>query len=98
MTEPDLTADSFAPHEGTTFTLLAGEGTAPLVLAEVVRGTAPDGGMRAPFSLWFTSPPDVSLAQGTYPLGHDALGRLDLFLVPRQPAPGGPPRYEAMFN
>ena len=101
VTEADLTADSFAPHEGTTFTLLTEDGTAPLVLTEVVRelGVAQAApAAREPFSLWFTSPTDVALPQGTYAMDHEGLGRLDLFLVPRQPAPGGPPRYEAMFS
>lgn len=94
----DLTADTFAPHEGTTFTLLAQDGTAPFVLDAVERGDAPAGAARAPFSLWFTSPPEIAVPQGTYALEHDALGRLDIFLVPRAPEPGGPPRYEAVFS
>jgi hypothetical protein len=94
----DLTADTFAQHEGTTFTLLADEGTAPLVLASVERGAPTEGAPREPFSLWFTSPPEVSLPQGTYALEHEALGRLDVFLCPREPERGGPPRYEAIFN
>jgi hypothetical protein len=93
----ELSADSFSPHEGTSFTVLAEDGTAPLTLVAVERA-APAGGPREPFSLWFTSPPTVSLPQGTYALEHDAMGRLDLFLVPRAPAADGVPRYEATFN
>jgi hypothetical protein len=37
---------------------------------------------RQPFSLVFRAHTRLRLPQGTYPLTHDKLGRLDIFLVP----------------
>lgn len=93
----DLSADTFEPHDGSTFTAPAENG-AELTLVSVERGLAQEGMPRDPFSLWFTSAPDVSLPQGTYTLEHGTLGTLELFIVPRSPKADGLPRYEAVFN
>jgi hypothetical protein len=96
----DLHADTFAPHEGTTFTLSRdGGGPIPLVLARVEPGPdQPHAPRQDPFSLWFTGPPDDAVDQGVYRLDHDTLGGLDVFLVPRKPETDGLSRYEAVFN
>ena len=48
------------------------------------------------FSLCFVGPPGFELGQGTHALDHDALGTLELFLVPLEPSADGP-RYECIF-
>jgi hypothetical protein len=48
------------------------------------------------FSLFFTAPPNVRLAQGTFLLEHEQMGELALFIVPVSGHDGV--RYEAVFN
>jgi hypothetical protein len=55
------------------------------------------GALRAPFSLVFRGPLEPLLPQGIHRLEHDALGELDLFLVPIGPDEAGT-RYEAVFG
>ena len=52
---------------------------------------------RAPFSLVFRAPRDVSLEQRIHRLEHGELGVLELFLVPIGPDAVGL-RYEAIFG
>ena len=61
-----------------------------LVEAEPIRGS------ENAFSLIFQGPPDVPLAQHTYGLEHDDLGRLPIFLVPVSQQQDGF-LYEAVF-
>jgi hypothetical protein len=54
---------------------------------------------RKPFSLLFAGPHDSILPQGTYRFFHEALGHLDLFIVPL--GPGRDRRsmtYQAVFG
>lgn len=93
------TAAAFAPHQGSTFSLRGPDGDVPLVLAAVVEEQEqPNAPRTNPFSLVFTAPPGYGFTQGMYALGHDELGELELFLVPRHPLPDGLPRLEAVFN
>jgi hypothetical protein len=97
----DLHAATFVPYEGTTFAVVHPDGgdPVPLTLAAVVAAAEQANAPRVdPFSLWFTGPPEVGLAQGLWTLDHDVLGRLAVFLVPRKPEADGLPRYEAVFN
>lgn len=89
-----LTADTFRPHVGTTFSVeVVGDEPLLLTLAEVrLHG----GGHRLraePFTLVFTGPHDRLAPQATLALLHDALGELVVFLVPVELG-----RYEAVFN
>jgi hypothetical protein len=66
-----------------------------LVVAEVLK---PQPGLpRPPFALVFRGPMQPILPQRIYPLHHQALGALDIFLVPIGPDEVGQ-RYEAVFN
>lgn len=100
MSEPRwLTHALFRPLVGESFDLPDAAGA--LVLSDAQEhdragGPGPDGQARRQFSLLFTGPLDRALAQGTYPLHHDALGEVELFLVPLGPA-GNTMRYEAAF-
>lgn len=96
----DFHATTFAPHQGSTFTVtFDGTDPVPLTLVEVAELAVHEGQPRPdPFSLVFTGPAGVAFRQGVYPLEHDKLGRLDVFLVPVQPEADGLPRLEAVFN
>jgi hypothetical protein len=94
-----LTADDFTPHSGSRFVVAAEPETGiaepiPLELAAV---TAFGGRPRGAFSLVFRGPAGLYLPQRIYHLEHDALGPLDIFLVPIQPTPDGS-FFEAVFN
>jgi len=91
-----LTADSFEPHRGESFTLVAGSTELALTLAAVQRlGNAVRAG--GAFSLQFSGPAGPIVPQATYPLRHAALGTLELFLVPLKPEKGLS-RYEVIFT
>lgn len=83
--------------------MMAQEGTAPLGL-ELIEATestepggrGPAGQERRQFSLVFRGPFEPMLPQLIYPLTHDELGSLDLFLVPIGPDQVGM-RYQAAF-
>ena len=79
-----LTYESFGPHVNSTFTLALGEATVELTLTEATRQVVRPfpGMMREPFSLIFRSTSQVVLPQRTYPFRHDALGKLEIFIVP----------------
>jgi hypothetical protein len=96
----DLTRESFAPHAGSEFRL-AVEGRAPVTLTLIeatALGPARGGASaRAPFSLVFRGPRAPALPQRIHRLEHDALGALEIFIVPIGPDEHGL-RYEAIFT
>jgi hypothetical protein len=90
----------FAAHLGTTFRLRFPDGAAlDLVLQEASPHPhlPPPPGRRRGFSLVFRSSSQGHLPQGIYRLDHEAMGAMDLFLVPIGPREGGM-CYEAVFN
>jgi hypothetical protein len=90
----------FARHLGTPFRLLLPDGAAlVMVLLEASPHPhlPPPPGRRRGFSLVFRSPSPGHLPQGTYRLDHDAMGPMEMFLVPIGPREGGM-CYEAVFN
>jgi hypothetical protein len=95
----ELTHDTFAKELGSRFQLDWGA-AAPLVL-ELVEATAANpssvGSRRTPFSLLFRGPRQPALPQKIYPLEHERLGRLEIFIVPLGPE-GDRMRYEAVFT
>lgn len=96
-----LTAGSFTPHVGTTFRLDTPAGGLDLTLVSAIPvGEARRGGKvrERAFSVLFLGPSAAPiLPQATYSLEHEALGRLEIFLVPigRE---GDRIQYEAVFN
>jgi len=94
----NLTADDFAPHSGSRYLLRFADAAEPIAL-ELVEVNAAARGPRPgrPFSLVFRGPRNALLPQSIYRLEHDAMGALDLFLVPVGPDPQGM-CYEAVFN
>ena len=97
-----LTVDDFRTAVGQAFTLDAGEeGKLDLTLTEVralTAESAPDADVRAPFALDFRGPADPTLLQGTYRLHNEALGPLDIFIVPVARDEDGGTDYEAIFT
>lgn len=76
----DLTASSFADHEGSTFTVHLDDDTVELELDHVTEHDHPD---QESFSVLFRGPKSDSLQQhGMYRVVHDELGEYELFLGP----------------
>ena len=94
-----LTFEAFASHLNTTFALKLGESTIDLTLTGAAKQPFKPfrGQMREPFSLYFRSGSQVVLPQRIYPMAHDAMGRLEVFIVPVAREPEGIV-YEAVFN
>jgi hypothetical protein len=94
------TAETFRPHIGTDFHIANPSADGGVIrLTDVqVTGVQPHAPRTEPFSLVFLGPGDPRLDQGMYELRHDALGPLELFLVPIGYEAGGGLRYEAVFN
>lgn len=95
-----LTKEYFEEHRNTPFRIRLANGQAlELVLADIdLYGPNPASAPRPePFSLIFIGPPDRVLPQRIYPLEHDQLGTLEIFIVPIGPDHRGM-RYEAAFN
>ena len=97
-----LTATSFAPAVGETFTLDADGRPLELELIES-RLHDPDApaedpsGRRAPFSLLFRGPMEPILPQRIYHLEHVSVGAIDIFIVPVAHDDSGT-IYEAVFG
>jgi hypothetical protein len=100
-TPAGLRCEHFTPLLEQAFTLHLPDGKSlqlRLVEATSARHTPPSG-MRLPFSLLFRCPELPAgqyILQGSYPIEHPALGRLDLFMTPIQPDQAGM-RYECIF-
>jgi hypothetical protein len=98
-----LTVDDFRAVVGQAFVIHAADGgRVELELNEarlIEPGSAPadDDGHRAPFALDLRGPTDPLLPQATYRLRNDALGELDLFIVPVARTDAGTD-YEAIFT
>lgn len=85
----ELTLERFEPHVGDAFALTAtvaetGEQVElAFVLEEAVEvAGAGEEGARQPFALRFRVPVATVLPQQVFPLRHEQLGTLEIFLVP----------------
>jgi hypothetical protein len=98
---PDLLRSSdFSPCLRTHFyAQQEGGEPIPLELSAVTElGESSVHGGRRPFALLLLGPVSRHyLPQGTYPMRHEAMGGLDLFIVPIGPETGRM-RYEVVFN
>jgi hypothetical protein len=94
-----LTFESFSPHLNSIFALALGESTLELTLTQAAKQPVRPfpGMMREPFSLFFRSSTPVVLPQRQYAFKHEAMGRLDMFIVPIGRDPQGIV-YQAVFN
>lgn len=95
-----LTADTFEPHRGSTFTadLPEDHDPLPLELVEISALAIEGSGGRQQFCLLFRGPAAPILEQQTWNLHHDDLGELPLFLVPVGPGKDEGMQYEAVFT
>ena len=80
MAEPLPNRDAFAPLVDTTFRLITSTGDHLMRLVSLEDGRPSDSYEQ--FSLFFLAPPAAPIEQGVYGIEHEAIGRLDLFLVP----------------
>ncbi|HYP25938.1 MAG TPA: hypothetical protein VE262_04390 [Blastocatellia bacterium] len=86
----------FAPHLNTKFVMHLGESeTRELELTDARQITLTDE--QDEFALLFLGPDDSPPAQGIYKLSHEAMGSLEIFLVPIRKDQNGV-TYEAVFN
>lgn len=97
-----LTHSTFKELLNTRFVLRTGQDDlVELFLIETEKLTDHAAGKmaarREPFSLIFRGAKGVALPQRTHSVEHEALGVMDIFLVPIAPDATGP-RYEAVFN
>ena len=93
-----LTVEHFAPHVNTTFHASYDGMQVPfeLVEARALEQRTPQG-MRAPFSLLFRNTAPIVFPQQIYPMRHDKLGEIGIFIVPIAQERGGF-LYQAIFN
>lgn len=94
-----LTRESFAPHVGSTFEIkVSDKENLELELVETsAMGEAPKKGRQA-FSCVFRGPRAL-LPQQIYPLKHEEMGEMQLFLVPvAHDEEKGETLYEAVFT
>ena len=89
----ELTIADFAALRGQRFRIAADAATTFDATLVEVSEIAREPGGRAPFSLVFQGGPDPPLPQRIYRVEHDAIGALEIFLVPI-----GADRYEAVFT
>ncbi len=93
-----LTSADFASYLHQTFRIrLEGLESMETELIEVTELGEVAPGRRRAFSLVFRGPRQMVLPQRIYPVEHEVMGTLDLFLVPIGPDQIGM-RYEAIFT
>ncbi len=92
-----LTPAHFHPLVGHTFTLQLDATVLPLTLTTVEEKDATANPLRAPFILHLLGPQKPLLPQRIYPLHHEQLGTLELFMVPVGQQAAGI-EYEVVFG
>lgn len=97
----NMTEEDFRANLNTKFRVLVDNAPKPIELELVeVRGYEPrpneQAGMER-FALYFYGPADIFMPQYNYPLEHERMGRLNIFVVPVGRDERGY-RYEAVFN
>ena len=94
-----LTADTFAPHQGTSFRVQGGHHV--LLLNEIDRlGSPPSQEDPAfePFILIFSAPSGDVLAEGMHTITGEDGTAYDLYLIPIHTQAPGRQDYQAVFN
>jgi hypothetical protein len=82
MTLDQMTDDTFRPLREQVFHVTASSGQRMDVSLIEVNSATHQGAGRQQFSLIFRGPGDPVWPQGIYCVENDALGKLDIFLVP----------------
>ena len=99
MTAPFPVSETFAGHEREAFTVTGPSPAPPLTMAltsVTTWGPPPAAGDRQPFTIHFSGPLEPVLAQSICHVEHEAIGAIDMFMVPIGPDQAGM-RYEAIF-
>jgi hypothetical protein len=91
-----LTRNDFAACVGSSFRLCPDHADGFDLLVEQVSALKAIEGQES-FSIYFRGPGDRLVQQATYPMAHERLGRLEIFIVPISQDNNGI-RYEALFN
>lgn len=94
MTTRELKPGDFEPHVGADFRV---EGSGLALRLEAVRRLGAALREGGGFALTFLGPAAPLLQQAIYPLAHESLGTLDIFIVPVARDAEGL-RYEAIFT
>ena len=97
MNLDELEAARFVPLRGDTFRIVPQDAAPFDVELIAVREAAERGPVRMQFALEFRGGPEPPLPQRIYRVEHEALGALEIFLVPIGPDDVGH-RYEAVFT
>lgn len=101
MSLATVTVEDFERYAGSDFTFRVevpeGAQAPALKLVSVRRVGAAVDGRRQPFSLVFEEDRATPLPQSIYPLAHESLGDLDIFIVPLSQV-GLRCTYEAVFT
>ena len=93
-----ITVETFAGREGQAFTIQFADARLELTLAEVTPSPGHWGSAeREQFAVVFEGPLEHQLPQQIWPLDHEELGRLPIFLVPIE-ATDQAMRYQAVFS
>jgi hypothetical protein len=92
-----LTVEDFQPRLEETFRLDRPDGDSMDLRLVEAAGTGGTPTHRQPFSVVFEGPPEPILGQSIYRLHNDAMGTLEIFLVPLGLIGGGI-RYESVFT
>ena len=94
MNLADAMVETFSGHVGEEFTLGGARAT---LIAATQTGKGPGPGGRVAFALEFVAPGPEIYPQAIYRVSHDAVGELDIFLVPVA-QDGDGVHYEAVFT
>ncbi len=93
-----LSIDTFAPLQGSGFTLKSEDLLIDLSLHEVRKlGHKREEALRDPFSLHFRGPQGLRLPQGIYGMTCDSLGEIELFITQIADGAQGS-EFEAVFT
>ena len=100
-----VTKDTFSGYLGQKFHVHVAAAVLDMELVDVNelvatvgrRSTKPSAQGPRPFSVLFQGPQDPLLPQATYKVEHEAVGTVDIFIVPIGPEQGVA-MYEGIFN
>ena len=97
---PDrLELATFEPHVGDSFTVDGADGSSVALTLDAATAARwqPEGEEALAFELIFRGPSDPVLPQATYPLTHEGIGAIDVFIVPLSRDEDGT-TYQAVFS
>jgi hypothetical protein len=95
MDEP-LIAEAFSPHVGRDFSIVGRPDR--LTLVSIENGRPMPGAGRLPFILFFQSPRDRLLPEGSYEFEAEGGQRFAFHIMPIMTPPGDRQDYQVIFN